>query len=149
MRSLNCRSPLFLSPQKVRDALKQEFPSYDVVEFFGNDNILTQLQTFATASIIVAPHGVGLSNMVVAPLHTPVFEIAPLECSFSLRQPRRKGEMHSLRQFRFFRGDGYYCSCCRQSSIIICFLCGLRFFFLYCRQQNAITDKQPSKQTSK
>lgn len=66
---------------KVRDALKQEFPNYDVEEFLGTGSILAQLQTFATASLIVAPHGAGLSNMVVSPLHTPVLEIGPLGCS--------------------------------------------------------------------
>lgn len=70
-----------LQNPKVRDALKQEFPSYDVVEFLGTGPILEQLKTFATASLIVAPHGAGLSNMVVSPLHTPVLEIGPLGCS--------------------------------------------------------------------
>lgn len=65
----------------MRDALKQEFFSYDVVEFWGTGPILAQLKTFATASLIVAPHGAGLSNMVVSPLHTPVLEIGPLGCS--------------------------------------------------------------------
>lgn len=67
--------------QKVRDALKEEFPSYDVVEFFGTGPIISQLQLFATASLIVAPHGAGLSNMVVSPLHTPVLEIGPPDCT--------------------------------------------------------------------
>lgn len=66
---------------KVRDALIQEFPSYDIVEFMGTGPILAQLKTFATASLILAPHGAGLSNMMVSPLHTPVLEIGPLECS--------------------------------------------------------------------
>ncbi|CAM9126955.1 unnamed protein product [Ectocarpus sp. 4 AP-2014] len=66
---------------KVREALRQNFPSYDIVEFFGTGPILSQLQTFATASLIVAPHGAGLSNMVVSPLHTPILEIGPPECS--------------------------------------------------------------------
>ncbi|CAN0080944.1 unnamed protein product [Pylaiella littoralis] len=65
---------------QVRNALEQEFPSYDVVEFSGTGNIRTQLQTFATASIIVSPHGAGLSNIIVSPLHTPVLEIGPVEC---------------------------------------------------------------------
>ena len=65
---------------QVRDALKQEFPSHDVVEFVGTGPIPAQLKTFATASLIVAPHGAGLSNMVVSPLHTPVLEIGPLGC---------------------------------------------------------------------
>lgn len=30
--------------------------------------------------MIVAPHGAGLSNMVVSPLHTPVLEIGPGIC---------------------------------------------------------------------
>ncbi|CAM9867121.1 unnamed protein product [Pylaiella littoralis] len=66
---------------QVRNALEHEFPSYDVVEFSGTRSIRTQLETFATASIIVAPHGAGLSNMIVSPLHTPVLEIGPVECS--------------------------------------------------------------------
>lgn len=64
-------------PGQVREALRQNFPSFDVVEFFGNGTTLAQLEMFATASIIVAPHGAGLSNVVVSPLHTPVLEIAP------------------------------------------------------------------------
>lgn len=35
---------------------------------------------FATSSIVVAPHGAGLSNTIVSPLHTPILEIAPLAC---------------------------------------------------------------------
>ena len=69
------------SANKVRNALKQEFPSYDVVEFRGTGPIVDQLKTFATASLIVAPHGAGLANMVASPLHTPVLEIGPLQCS--------------------------------------------------------------------
>lgn len=65
---------------KVRDALKQEFPNFDVVEFSGTGPIISQLQLFATASLIVAPHGAGLSNMVVSPLHTPVLEIGAVTC---------------------------------------------------------------------
>ncbi|CAN0214375.1 unnamed protein product, partial [Ectocarpus fasciculatus] len=66
---------------QVREALRQNFPSYDIVEFLGTGPILSQLQTFATASLIVAPHGAGLSNMIVSPLHTPILEIGPPECS--------------------------------------------------------------------
>ncbi|CAM9968750.1 unnamed protein product, partial [Pylaiella littoralis] len=65
---------------QVRDALKQEFPAYDVVEFLGTGPIVRQLHLFATASLIVAPHGAGLSNMIVSPLHTPVLEIGSLDC---------------------------------------------------------------------
>lgn len=66
---------------KVHEALKQDFPDHDIVEFRGNGTIIRQLQLFATASIIVAPHGAGLSNMVVSPLHTPVLEIGSPDCS--------------------------------------------------------------------
>lgn len=65
---------------KVREALELTFPSYDVVEFLGEGPILEQLQQFATASLIVAPHGAGLANMMVSPLHTPVLEIGPPGC---------------------------------------------------------------------
>ncbi|CAB1118780.1 unnamed protein product [Ectocarpus sp. CCAP 1310/34] len=65
---------------EVKEALERNFPSFDVVEFFGTDPVRDQLKTFATASMIIAPHGAGLANMIVAPLHTPVLEIAPLEC---------------------------------------------------------------------
>ncbi|CAM9911010.1 unnamed protein product [Ectocarpus fasciculatus] len=65
---------------EVRDALERNFPSFDVVEFFGTDPVRDQLETFATAAMIIAPHGAGLANMIVAPLHTPVLEIAPLAC---------------------------------------------------------------------
>lgn len=51
------------------------------MEFLGQGPILEQLQHFATASLIVAPHGAGLANMVVSPLHTPVLEIGPPGCS--------------------------------------------------------------------
>ncbi|CAM9134740.1 unnamed protein product [Ectocarpus fasciculatus] len=65
---------------EVREALKINFPSFDVVEFFGKDPVRDQLETFATAAMIIAPHGAGLANMIVAPLHTPVLEIAPIRC---------------------------------------------------------------------
>ncbi|CAM9948611.1 unnamed protein product [Scytosiphon promiscuus] len=65
----------------VLKALKENFPSYDVVEFLGTGPVASQLKLFATASLIVAPHGAGLSNMMVSPLHTPVLEIGPPECS--------------------------------------------------------------------
>lgn len=52
-----------------------------MVEFEGQGPILQQLQKFATASLIVAPHGAGLSNIMVSPLHTPVLEIGPSGCS--------------------------------------------------------------------
>ncbi|CBJ29440.1 conserved unknown protein [Ectocarpus siliculosus] len=65
---------------EVRDALIQNFPDHDVVEFFGTDPIREQLDLFATASVIVAPHGAGLANIVVSPLHTMILEIGPIEC---------------------------------------------------------------------
>ncbi|CAB1105986.1 unnamed protein product [Ectocarpus sp. CCAP 1310/34] len=65
---------------EVREALQINFPSFDVVEFFGTDPVRDQLKTFATAAMIIAPHGAGLANVVVAPLHTPVLEIAPIRC---------------------------------------------------------------------
>ncbi|CBN75964.1 conserved unknown protein [Ectocarpus siliculosus] len=66
--------------EEVREALEMNFPSFDVVEFFGTDPVRDQLKTFASAAMIIAPHGAGLANMVVAPLHTPVLEIAPIRC---------------------------------------------------------------------
>ncbi|CBJ29237.1 conserved unknown protein [Ectocarpus siliculosus] len=66
---------------KVREALKEEFPTFDIVEFLGIGSIMSQLKLFATASLIVAPHGAGLSNMVVSSLHTPVLEIGPPICA--------------------------------------------------------------------
>ena len=66
-----------LPSDQVRDALALNFPSFDVFEFTGNGTTLEQLQTFATAAVVVAPHGAGLSNTIVSPLHTPVLEIAP------------------------------------------------------------------------
>lgn len=74
---------LSLAPRlwQVRDALQQEFPSYDVVEFFGVGSIVSQLRLFAAASLVVAPHGAGLSNIMVSPRHTPVLEIAPPACT--------------------------------------------------------------------
>ncbi|CAN0515667.1 unnamed protein product, partial [Ectocarpus sp. 12 AP-2014] len=65
---------------QVRDALIENFPDHDVVEFFGTDPIREQLELFATASVIVAPHGAGLANIVVSPLHTMILEIGPIEC---------------------------------------------------------------------
>lgn len=50
-------------------------------EFLGHGPISEQLKNFAQASLIVAPHGAGLSNVMVSPLHTPVLEIAPPSCS--------------------------------------------------------------------
>ncbi|CAB1120095.1 unnamed protein product [Ectocarpus sp. CCAP 1310/34] len=66
--------------EEVKEALKISFPSFDVVEFFGTDPVGHQFKTFATAAMIVAPHGAGLANIIVAPLHTPVLEIAPISC---------------------------------------------------------------------
>lgn len=63
---------------QVQEALERSFTSFDVVEFVGDGTTPSQLQMFATASIVVAPHGAGLSNILVSPLHTPVLEIAPL-----------------------------------------------------------------------
>lgn len=63
---------------QVREALELSFSDFDVVEFVGDGLTLSQLQMFATASVIVAPHGAGLANTVVSPLHTPVLEIAPI-----------------------------------------------------------------------
>ncbi|CAM9450994.1 unnamed protein product, partial [Ectocarpus sp. 4 AP-2014] len=66
---------------QVREALKAEFPTFDIVEFWGIGPIMSQLKLFAAASLIVAPHGAGLSNMVVSSLHTPVLEIGPPICA--------------------------------------------------------------------
>lgn len=66
---------------QVRAALQQSFPSFEVVEFRGDGTIVSQLEAFATASVVVGPHGAGLSNTVVSSLHTPVLEIAPISCS--------------------------------------------------------------------
>lgn len=57
---------------KIWKALEVVFPAFQVVEFFGEGSIVEQLQTFSTASLIVAPHGTGLNNMTVSPLHTAV-----------------------------------------------------------------------------
>eukprot|EP00903_Cladosiphon_okamuranus_P015446 g14266.t1 len=65
---------------EVREALEDNFPDYDVVEFFGTGSVQTQFEAFTSASLIVAPHGAGLSNTIVAPLHTAVLEIAPIQC---------------------------------------------------------------------
>lgn len=64
----------------MKEALQNNFPDYDVVEFFGTGSVRSQFATFATASLVVAPHGAGLSNTIVAPLHTAVLEIAPISC---------------------------------------------------------------------
>ncbi|CAM9134821.1 unnamed protein product [Ectocarpus fasciculatus] len=66
--------------EQVKEALKRNFPSFKVVEFFGTGSLRDQLETFATAAMIIAPHGAGLANMIVAPLHTPVLEIGTLAC---------------------------------------------------------------------
>lgn len=65
---------------QVKLALQSSFPDYDVLEFTGSDSLRQQLEMFATAAMVVAPHGAGLSNILVAPLHTPVLEIAPISC---------------------------------------------------------------------
>ncbi|CAM9769579.1 unnamed protein product [Ectocarpus sp. 6 AP-2014] len=64
----------------VREALKLNFPEFRVVEFSGADSIRSQLKIFATASVIVGPHGAGLANMIASPLRTPILEIAPTNC---------------------------------------------------------------------
>ncbi|CAN0407357.1 unnamed protein product [Ascophyllum nodosum] len=65
---------------EVREALKNNFPTHDVMEAFGDGPMRKQLELFAQASLIVGPHGAGLSNMIVAPLHTMVLEIGPPSC---------------------------------------------------------------------
>lgn len=52
-----------------------------MVEFTGDGTVVSQLEAFATASVVVGPHGAGLSNIVVSSLHTPVLEIGPISCS--------------------------------------------------------------------
>ncbi|CBN75965.1 conserved unknown protein [Ectocarpus siliculosus] len=69
-----------MNNEEVKEALERNFPSFDVVEFFGTGSVRDQLETFATAAMIIAPHGAGLANMMVAPLHTPVLEIGTLAC---------------------------------------------------------------------
>ncbi|CBN75966.1 conserved unknown protein [Ectocarpus siliculosus] len=69
-----------MNNEEVKEALERNFPSFDVVEFFGAGSVRDQLETFATAAMIIAPHGAGLANMIVAPLHTPVLEIGTLAC---------------------------------------------------------------------
>ncbi|CAM9656197.1 unnamed protein product [Ectocarpus sp. 13 AM-2016] len=66
--------------EEVEEALKINFPSFSVVEVFGKGSAQDQLETFSNAAMIIAPHGAGLANMIVAPLHTPVLEIAPISC---------------------------------------------------------------------
>ncbi|CAM9862224.1 unnamed protein product [Ectocarpus sp. 4 AP-2014] len=66
--------------EEVKEALERNFASFNVVEFFGTGSVRDQLETFATAAMIIAPHGAGLANMMVAPLHTPVLEIGTLAC---------------------------------------------------------------------
>lgn len=73
-------STVFPSQPQVREALKHNFPAFDVVEFLGTGPIRSQLETFATASVVVAPHGAGLSNIIVSRLHTPILEIGPITC---------------------------------------------------------------------
>lgn len=69
-----------LTRLQVKSALQSNFPDYDVVEFLGTDTVRQQLETFARAAMIIAPHGAGLANILVSPLHTPVLEIAPINC---------------------------------------------------------------------
>ncbi|CAB1103954.1 unnamed protein product [Ectocarpus sp. CCAP 1310/34] len=69
-----------MNNEEVKEALERNFPSFSVVEFFGTGSVRDQLETFATAAMIIAPHGAGLANMMVAPLHTPVLEIGTLAC---------------------------------------------------------------------
>ncbi|CAM9294613.1 unnamed protein product, partial [Ectocarpus sp. 13 AM-2016] len=69
-----------MNNEEVKEALERNFPSFNVVEFFGTGSVRDQLETFATAAMIIAPHGAGLANMMVAPLHTPVLEIGTLAC---------------------------------------------------------------------
>ncbi len=68
------------SSDKIREGLKKNFAHHDVVEFKGDDSIEKQLKSFATASIVVGPHGAGLTNVMVSALHTPVLEIGPANC---------------------------------------------------------------------
>lgn len=64
----------------MKAALQEAFPEYDVVEFTGFGNTVDQLDTFATASMVVGAHGAGLSNLLVSPQHTPVLELGPVDC---------------------------------------------------------------------
>lgn len=65
---------------QVKEALEINFPTHDVVEFLGDGPLRSQLETFATASLVVAPHGAGLANIIVSALHTPVLEIGSIQC---------------------------------------------------------------------
>lgn len=71
---------------QVREALKVQFPTHEVVEIVSHGSVPEQLEVFATASIIVAPHTAALSSMIVSPLHTPVLEIGPPGCSSGYMQ---------------------------------------------------------------
>lgn len=74
---MSCR---FVRYFQIKAALRANFPRFDVLEFVGTDRVDRQLKMFATTAVIVAPHGAGLANMLVAPLYTPVLEIAPMRC---------------------------------------------------------------------
>lgn len=74
--------PSELAATQVKNALESNFPDHDVVPFLGAGSMRGQLELFSKASMIVGPHGAGLSNMIVAPLHTPVLEIGPISCPF-------------------------------------------------------------------
>lgn len=65
---------------QVEEALRRNFPDFDVVQFLGEGPLEEQLKVFATATMIIAPHGAGLSNMSVCPPHTAVLEIGPVTC---------------------------------------------------------------------
>lgn len=46
----------------------------------GQGSMTSQLELFSKAAMIIAPHGAGLTNIMVSPLHTPVLEIGPPAC---------------------------------------------------------------------
>lgn len=66
---------------QIEEALTKNFPDHNVVQFLGTASVRDQLNLFSRAAMIIAPHGAGLSNMIVSPLHTPVLEIGPPGCS--------------------------------------------------------------------
>lgn len=55
--------------------VKESFSNYNVVVHTGHELMEKQFALFRSSDVIIAPHGAGLSNIVVCRKHTLIFEL--------------------------------------------------------------------------
>ena len=54
---------------------RKSFKGYNVLVHTGHESVENQLILFRSSDVIIAPHGAGLSNIVVCRQHTLIFEL--------------------------------------------------------------------------